>query len=503
MRSSAPPWRWGSIPWSLRTRRRRGQRTWSLPSATPATTRGSRAPRRRAHRLARRAPPSPGEPPLARLRRRMPMGRALDGRSRSALGRRRAVPERLTGMRERAAFDHDRRFNLRAPTGREGRHPGGRHVLRPAGLAAASGIDAHVVPFGYHPVHAGPPQPVDDADATSTSSSSRPTRAACRRAARGACRGPGAPRSRLPRRGHRPRLVGRRPASAPRSGAGRPQRPSRAGQLHRDPDPSWSVPRAPSSSASRSTRRPRSCRGSTTSRPRRRSSQRPFQDVSPTGPGGSRWRRRSSASCRPADDGPLARGRPRTFRRDGATRILLVGAGRFAEDVTDIALDAGYEVAGWIEGLDPTRADPDHDPPIVWVDDQASPEPGARIVPAIGVRRRGRSSSASSARAGSWRRSSTRAPPSPAARSSSRGASSSRTSSSGHGHGSGPGRSSTAVSLVGHHTRIGSGCFLGPGANIAGGVTVGDDVYWRWAASSATIGRWAGRARRRGRGRRR
>ena len=40
------------------------------------------------------------------------------------------------------------------------------------------------------------------------------------------------------------------------------------------------------------------------------------------------------------------------------TAILLVGAGRFAEEVADLAADAGVEVAAWIEGLDPERAEP-------------------------------------------------------------------------------------------------------------------------------------------------
>lgn len=33
-------------------------------------------------------------------------------------------------------------------------------------------------------------------------------------------------------------------------------------------------------------------------------------------------------------------------------RVILVGAGRFAEEISDIAVDAGVEVAAWIEGLD-------------------------------------------------------------------------------------------------------------------------------------------------------
>jgi acetyltransferase EpsM len=70
--------------------------------------------------------------------------------------------------------------------------------------------------------------------------------------------------------------------------------------------------------------------------------------------------------------------------------VVLVGAGAFAEEVGDVCSQAGVRVAGWIEGLDPDRADPAADPPIVWVDDQAAFEPGLPILPAIGaVARRG------------------------------------------------------------------------------------------------------------------
>jgi hypothetical protein len=33
------------------------------------------------------------------------------------------------------------------------------------------------------------------------------------------------------------------------------------------------------------------------------------------------------------------------------SRAILVGAGRFAEEITDIAIDAGVEIVAWIEGL--------------------------------------------------------------------------------------------------------------------------------------------------------
>jgi hypothetical protein len=71
-----------------------------------------------------------------------------------------------------------------------------------------------------------------------------------------------------------------------------------------------------------------------------------------------------------------------------ADRIILVGAGRFAQEIADLAADAEIEVAGTIEGIDPGRADSNAVPPIVWVDDQGAFEPDLPIVPAIGSPRR-------------------------------------------------------------------------------------------------------------------
>lgn len=157
--------------------------------------------------------------------------------------------------------------------------------------------------------------------------------------------------------------------------------------------------------------------------------------------------------------------------------VLLIGAGRFAEEVTDLALDAGFEVLGWIEGLDRSRADRDHIPPIVWVDDQAAQDAHAAIVPAIGsVRRR----ILVERLVAEGRRLVTLVHPSAVVARSAElepgcvifpnvviGA---RTR-------IGTGTIVNRGALIGHHTQIGSGCFVGPGANVAGGVVIGDDAY--------------------------
>ena len=158
-----------------------------------------------------------------------------------------------------------------------------------------------------------------------------------------------------------------------------------------------------------------------------------------------------------------------------AGRVILIGAGRFAEEVSDIAWAAGCDVAAWIEGLDPTRADPAHDPPILWVDDQAAIEPDLPAVPAIGsVARR-----TLVERIAEGRRLATLVHPAAVL---------ARTASLDDGvvvfagaivgarSRIGLGTIVNRAATVGHHTTIGAHAFLGPGATVAGGVRIGDGV---------------------------
>ena len=157
--------------------------------------------------------------------------------------------------------------------------------------------------------------------------------------------------------------------------------------------------------------------------------------------------------------------------------VILVGAAAFAEEIGDLCLMAGVPVAAWIEGLDASRADASATPPIIWVDDQASFEPGLPILPAIGsVARRG----ILERLVGEGRSLATFVHPSAvvapsailepgcvvfpnvviAARSR-----------------IGRGTIVNRGALVGHHTSIGAFGFVGPGANIAGKVTIGEGVH--------------------------
>ncbi len=164
-------------------------------------------------------------------------------------------------------------------------------------------------------------------------------------------------------------------------------------------------------------------------------------------------------------------------RSTASPRVILVGAGRFAEEITDLAADAGIAIAAWIEGLDAAREDPAHQPPILWVETQAAFEPDLPIVPAIGSPRR-RDLVDWLVAAG--RRLATIVHPSAVVARSAviedgcvifpQVVIGART------------RIMTGTivnrgALIGHHTTVGRHAFVGPGANIAGGVRIGDGAH--------------------------
>jgi acetyltransferase EpsM len=159
------------------------------------------------------------------------------------------------------------------------------------------------------------------------------------------------------------------------------------------------------------------------------------------------------------------------------TSVVLVGAGRFAEETSDVAADAGVEVVAWIEGLDAGRADAAHDPPILWVDDQAGFRPEVPVLPAIGsVRRRalverlvteGRALATLVHPSAVVARSAVLEPGCVVFPGVVIGA---RTR-------VGTGTIVNRGALIGHHTTIGAHAFIGPGATVAGGVEIGDEAW--------------------------
>jgi acetyltransferase EpsM len=157
--------------------------------------------------------------------------------------------------------------------------------------------------------------------------------------------------------------------------------------------------------------------------------------------------------------------------------VILVGAASFAEEVSDLAGVAGVEVAAWIEGLDPGLADPTHDPPILWVDDQAVFEPSLPILPAIGsVRRMG----IVRRLVDEGRQLATLIHPSAVVSPSASiepGCVVSPLVVVGARSRIGEGTVLNRGALIGHHTEIGRYSTIGPGANVAGKVVLGEQVY--------------------------
>jgi acetyltransferase EpsM len=158
--------------------------------------------------------------------------------------------------------------------------------------------------------------------------------------------------------------------------------------------------------------------------------------------------------------------------------LLVLGCGIFAEEVADLALDAGQRVAGFVENLDRDRAGGELlGLPVHWVDDIAALAADHVAVCGIGTtRRRGyvEQVQALGLGFGTVRH--------PGARVSSR-------STVGDGCVVSAGvvvATATAVGrhailnrgvLVGHHSRIGDYVTVSPGANVAGCVTIGDGAY--------------------------
>jgi sugar O-acyltransferase (sialic acid O-acetyltransferase NeuD family) len=159
------------------------------------------------------------------------------------------------------------------------------------------------------------------------------------------------------------------------------------------------------------------------------------------------------------------------------SRLILVGAGRFAEEIGDLAADAGIGIAAVIEGLDRSRADPTAVPPVLWVDDQAAFEPELPILPAIGSPRRrplverlvgeGRDLAILVHPTATVARTAILEPgcvifPQVVIGAQAR---------------IGRGTIVNRGALVGHHSVVGEHVFIGPGANVAGGVRIGDEAY--------------------------
>lgn len=125
------------------------------------------------------------------------------------------------------------------------------------------------------------------------------------------------------------------------------------------------------------------------------------------------------------------------------TRVVMAGAANFAQEVREACTAAGLEVVAMIEGIDQAKADPAHDPPIVWADEQRKVEPDLPLVIGIGQVKRMAFIERLEA----------------------------------EGRRLGRGTVVNRGATIGHHTVIGPHSFVGPGANVAGEVIAGEQVH--------------------------
>jgi acetyltransferase EpsM len=161
-----------------------------------------------------------------------------------------------------------------------------------------------------------------------------------------------------------------------------------------------------------------------------------------------------------------------------ATRPLLVlGTGTLAEEIADLATDAGFEVAGFVENMDRERTGELNGLPVHWIADAG--ELASTHLAVCGLATTHRSRFVDEATELGFRFATV---VHPSARISS-------TSVAGEGSILSAGAIVAAHTtlgrhvlanrgaLVGHHTRVGDYVSIQPGANVAGACTVGEGAY--------------------------
>ncbi len=159
-------------------------------------------------------------------------------------------------------------------------------------------------------------------------------------------------------------------------------------------------------------------------------------------------------------------------------RVVILGAGLFAQEIADWMSDTDHELVGFVEGRSRQRCrEPLLGLPVHWIDDVGSLRDSCRAVCAVGSPQR--RAFIEQARAGGLEFATVVHP----------AAYISTTASLGEGSIVGPGvviASHTVVgrhvilnrgALIGHHVRIGDYATIGPGANIAGKTTVGSCAF--------------------------
>ncbi len=161
-----------------------------------------------------------------------------------------------------------------------------------------------------------------------------------------------------------------------------------------------------------------------------------------------------------------------------AGRLLVLGTRSLSVEIADVAEDAGFEIAGFVENLDAERCrEPLEGRPVVWIDDVADLAPTHRAVFGLATNRRTEFLEQVAALGIELA-----TVIHPTARVS-------NTAEVAEGTVVGPGcivSARTTIGrncllnrgvLVGHHTTMGDTVTLQPGANVAGLCTIGDRAF--------------------------
>jgi acetyltransferase EpsM len=158
--------------------------------------------------------------------------------------------------------------------------------------------------------------------------------------------------------------------------------------------------------------------------------------------------------------------------------LLLLGAGRFAAEVADLAEEVGgWRVEAFVQNLDPQQTATHEGRPVRWIDDAFREYPGAWAVCALGGDQRARfvaQAAAAGARFATLVHPSAHVSPRAALEDGvvvSPGAVVSAHARLGRHVVVGRG------ALVGHHVTIGDLAFLAPGANLCGSCAIGEGAF--------------------------
>jgi acetyltransferase EpsM len=157
--------------------------------------------------------------------------------------------------------------------------------------------------------------------------------------------------------------------------------------------------------------------------------------------------------------------------------LLVLGTRTFAEEIADLARDAGFKVAGFVENMDRNRAGELRSLPVHWIDDAAALASSHLAV--CGLATTHRSRFVEEVAELGFRFASVVHPTARCSSTSLAGEGTILSAGAIVGAHTALGRHVVVNrgALIGHHTRIGDYVSIQPGANIAGACTIGEGAY--------------------------